>query len=75
MQYLFLLFVILTTWKAEGTSGNDSCYSTEYLTVPYTLWIGTNIQESHTTDVTVKQYTPFYGVIEAAGTQDPGNFR
>ncbi|XP_023727327.1 uncharacterized protein CG3556-like [Cryptotermes secundus] len=74
MQYLLLLFVILTTAKVQGVSEIDSCYSTEDITVPYTIWIGTNIQESHTTHVTVKRFTPFYGVMEAAGENDPGNF-
>lgn len=74
VQYLFLLFVILTTAKAQGVSENDSCYSTEDITVPYTIWIGTDIQESHTTDVTVKRFTPFYSVIEAAAEKDPGNY-
>jgi hypothetical protein len=74
MQCLFLLFVIFTTAKAQGISENDSCYSTEDLTVPYTLWIGTNIEESRTISVTVKRYTPFYGVVGAAGAEDPANY-
>jgi hypothetical protein len=74
MQYLFLLFVILTTAKAQGISESDSCYSTEDITVPYTLWFGTDVQESRSTDVTIKRNTPFYNVIEAAGQIDPTSF-
>jgi hypothetical protein len=74
MQYLFVLFVILTTAEVQSISENDSCYSTEDITIAYTLWIGTNLQESHTIDVSVKRFTPFYGVLEAAGETNPGNY-
>lgn len=74
MQYLFLLFVILTTAKAQSISVSDSCYSTEEFTVPYTLWFGTDIQANRSIAVTVKRFTPFYSVVEAAGQVDPESF-
>jgi hypothetical protein len=74
MQYLFLLIVILTTAEAQGISESDSCFSTEDIAVPYTLWFGTDVQESLSIDVTVKRYTPFYSVVEAAGQVDPASF-
>jgi hypothetical protein len=74
MHYLFIFFVILTTAKAHDVSENDSCYSTEDITVPYTLWVNTNVIQSNTINVTVKNFTSFYDVIEVAGERDPANY-
>jgi hypothetical protein len=73
MQLLFLLFVILTSSTTKTHSfleEHDSCYSTQDVTVSYTLWIGTQVNENHTIVLTVKQYKTLYDVMKIAKTRN-----
>jgi hypothetical protein len=75
MQLLLLLAGVLAAAKAQDIPESDTCYSTEDITVQYTLWIGTDVDQSYTTDVSVRQFSTFYTVISAAAEQDPARFR
>jgi hypothetical protein len=78
MQFLFFLFALLTssTTKTEALLKHvDSCFSTQSVTVSYTLWIGTKVNENYTMDVTVYQYTTFYDVMKVAEKQDHQHYK
>jgi hypothetical protein len=74
IQLLFVLSVVLTTARAQGISGIDSCSSTANITVQYILWVGTDIDLSFTTEVSVRQYSTFYDVMQAAAEQEPTTY-
>ena len=69
MQLLFLFFIMslsLATNTLDFLEHADSCRRSENITVPYTLWIGTDVQEVYTIDVPAKLYTTFYDVMLSA---------
>jgi hypothetical protein len=74
MQLFFVLSVVLATARAQGLAESDSCYSTEDITVQYTVWVDTAVAQSFTTDVTVRRFSPFYDVMQAAAEQEPATF-
>jgi hypothetical protein len=78
MLALYIFFVVLTisTTNTQGSLQRaDSCYSAEDITVPYTLWIGTDIREKYSVNVTVKQYTAFYDVMRVAEEQEEEQYK
>jgi hypothetical protein len=79
MQFLLLFFVILTISTTTNThhvlEHTDSCFSTVQITVPYTVWVGTNVTADFSTSVTVPQYTTFYNVMDRAESQSPEQYR
>jgi len=79
MQFLLLCFVILTistTAKTQNVLEHvDSCLSTVQITVPYTLWVGTNVTAEFNISITVPQYTRFYDVMKRAESQSPEQYR
>jgi hypothetical protein len=74
MKLLFVLLVVLTTASAQGLADTDSCYSAQDVTVQYTVWVNTAVDLSSTADVTVRQFSPFYDVLQAAAEQEPATF-
>ena len=79
MQFHLLYFVILTisttTNMQNVLAQADSCFSTELITVPYTLWVGTNVTAEFSLSVTVPRYTRFYDVMKLAEIQSPEQYR
>jgi len=71
IQFFFLSLVVLISTETHGDQEKrDSCYSTQDVTVSYSLWIGTQVNESRSITVTVKQYTTFYDEMKIAEIRD-----
>jgi hypothetical protein len=69
MQLLFLFFIMslsLATNTLAFFEHADSCNRSENITVPYTLWIGTDVKKVDTIDVPTKIFTTFYDVMLSA---------
>jgi len=79
MRFLLLYFVILIVSTTTNTQyvleHADSCSSTVQITVPYILWVGTQVPAEFSIDITVPQYTSFYDVMKLAEAQSPEQCR
>jgi hypothetical protein len=79
MRFLLLYFVILTVSITTSTQNvledADSCFSTVNITVPYTLWVGTDQPKVFSLEFTVPRYTSFYDLMQLAERQSPAEFR
>jgi hypothetical protein len=56
---------------AEGTTPPASPKEEESVIVTYTLWVGTNVTENFTINVTARRNSSFYHVMQIAADKDP----
>ncbi|XP_023026717.2 uncharacterized protein CG3556 [Leptinotarsa decemlineata] len=67
---LFNLIIFSAGTKFHATSNEgDSRYSD--ITISYTVWVGPDITESATINITAPKRTPFYEVMQLAMKKDP----
>jgi len=79
MGFLLLYFVILIVSTNMNTQDilehADSSSSTVQITVPYTVWVGTEVTKQFIIDVTVSKNTSFFDVMNLAEEQFSKHFR
>jgi gastric intrinsic factor len=54
----------------EGTTPRENQRGEEFVTVTYTLWVGTNVSENVTINVVAQKNSSFYHVMQIAAEQD-----
>ncbi|KDR09560.1 uncharacterized protein CG3556 [Zootermopsis nevadensis] len=54
----------------EGTTPRENPKGEEFVTVTYTLWVGTNVTENFTITVMAEKNSSFYRVMQIAAEQD-----
>jgi gastric intrinsic factor len=54
----------------EGTTPRENPKGEEFVTVTYTLWVGTNVTENFTITVMTEKNSSFYHVMQIAAEQD-----
>ena len=79
MVFLLLYFVILIVSTTMNTQDilepADSSSSTVQITVPYYLWVGTEVTQQFNINITAPQNTSFYGLMQLAEAQNPEHYR
>lgn len=54
----------------EGTTLRENLKGDDFATVTYTLWVGTNVTENFTINVTAEKNSSFYHIMQIAAEQD-----
>jgi len=79
MVFLLLYFVILivstTTNMQDILEHADSSSSNVQITVPYYLWVGTEVTQQFNINITAPHNTSFYDVMNLAEEQSPEHYR
>jgi len=78
MGFLLLYFVILivsTTTNTQSVFEHVVPYSTVRITVQYYMWVGTEVTQQYHINITLPQFTTFYGLMQLAEAQNPEDYR